>query len=934
MSIFGELSDTDSPLMEKGNINLFNRPVHQNKDGSISTVRSMSFNEDGKEILIPTISDEGQPLTSDQAIQLYHKTGKYLGKFDTIKEANRYAESLHEQQARLYKSNSLPPSSVFEDLASVNLPSQKSFITAIPPPGEAWKTRPKGEEGIYASPKKPLVEKGLQFLFGSLGEAVYHPLLTARKLAIEQKLGEPIFGERGSPLAMDIFSETVGNLPFFIAPETLLRGKLKKIALKRLEGMKKANLPKGAKWGEQLWDYLEPVRKKVSHLPVVPGATLQKTLGAKTLEELFIPASERMPFMARGSFSKHRFRSKQFMTALKEVSSRIANLDPLERIHVTKLFQDKPLPDNLSTEIREKILDTLQPLKDVSEAIGKKLKPVQEELVKDKLYEKMSEMFVTPGNTILKEITTQLPQQKLKSIKSTQKVLKGIIENPILSVDARATALSLHDMPVSTITELSKSFGEASKEILYDSLLKNTRAVSLKPKAGFVFSDMSKLKGLWIEKNTYDGLNELREASRPAGGKIWSGLQKYFITPWKVTRVVARPAAQYRNIFGNVILNDIMGSNPLPIYRLDVYVKALREMKAGSKGFKRFLNITGEDPGTFSNAELQPLITSLKYGSSMPEVFLNYFSKITRPFARFHQFNETWAKYSKFIWNKNKGLPDTEAALDAVKTTFDYTDTTIATKRARETIMPFATWQFKVFRQLPEAIVKHPIRVAKYVAIPAGITLAALNNLDIQPWEWKQIKKDLPDYIAKGEFFLMPWRDARGRLQLFNLTWFLPGIGDIAEQSTNITDPTRFIQNPIMTISADLLRNKSGIDQPIWNEWDDSKVKLGKALMHIYRQAMFTWFPGGIDWNTVYKAINNEPRASTIPQALAAQFGMKLQPVASKGLHWRRSRIEKAWRNQAIREMGRELHKSKGAQEAFEIRQKYLPIIRSMSDEQ
>lgn len=89
-------------MTEQGNIDIANRPTVHNADGSISTVRSITIEQDGKAVLIPTVSDDGKIMSNEDAIKTYKVTGKNLGVFSSEDAADKYASDLHTQQANMY----------------------------------------------------------------------------------------------------------------------------------------------------------------------------------------------------------------------------------------------------------------------------------------------------------------------------------------------------------------------------------------------------------------------------------------------------------------------------------------------------------------------------------------------------------------------------------------------------------------------------------------------------------------------------------------------------------------------------------------------------------------------------------------------------------------------------------------------------------------
>jgi hypothetical protein len=94
-------------MVEEGNLDIRNRPIVKNPNGSVSTERSFSDNFDGVEVLLPTVID-GKIVSREEAIDHYKKTGENLGKFKDAASADVYAENLHNRPDPRWQSGGGP----------------------------------------------------------------------------------------------------------------------------------------------------------------------------------------------------------------------------------------------------------------------------------------------------------------------------------------------------------------------------------------------------------------------------------------------------------------------------------------------------------------------------------------------------------------------------------------------------------------------------------------------------------------------------------------------------------------------------------------------------------------------------------------------------------------------------------------------------------
>jgi hypothetical protein len=414
------------------------------------------------------------------------------------------------------------------------------------------------------------------------------------------------------------------------------------------------------------------------------------------------------------------------------------------------------------------------------------------------------------------------------------------------------------------------------------------------------------LAGKWVHPAVHRDLMQMITAP----STVVKYMQK--VNGWiKANKTLRNPASHARNIESNYILRDAIGGQDFSSQML-YDVKALKDYKRGGVHFKeaREHGLFGTDYVTLdlSGLDLDSMnpfaADDISTAATFTQRLFDAAKKIDKNAAKWYALEDEIAKlgYYKYLREK-KGFNAKQAVDRTFEVIPDYSDVAPVVDWLRKNpIGPtFITFASKVFPAYTRALIKHPVRAGKYIALGEIARRFAAEMLKESEKDQQQEQANLPEYMRPKlggtfqPFAKLPVKDREGRSQFFDLTYLLP-IGDVGETSGFFGGPPEFSLGILPMTIMELGQNTSYFasnirNQPtsIWNANTDTlPQKVGKGLQHAGAQLLPSLTPGvGYGARRLQAAIEGRPNyygeKQSVPAAAAnALLGQKVVALDPK----------------------------------------------------
>ena len=176
----------------------------------------------------------------------------------------------------------------------------------------------------------------------------------------------------------------------------------------------------------------------------------------------------------------------------------------------------------------------------------------------------------------------------------------------------------------------------------------------------------------------------------------------------------------------------------------------------------------------------------------------------------------------------------------------------------------------------------------------------------------------------------MPWRDEQNRLQMLNLSYIIPGFGDISEIGA---DPSGWLLgNPWVGIGSAIKTKVKYGGAPLYYDQEEPSTKFAKTLAYVWEQMVPSWIPGGVDWNAMWKTVEGQEEAMTFWQQVGAASGFKLKPIDQIKMNKSRMMLDRIHQMEMGSQFKQDLKAARSNEELQEIFDRYSRLKEEMND--
>jgi len=402
------------------------------------------------------------------------------------------------------------------------------------------------------------------------------------------------------------------------------------------------------------------------------------------------------------------------------------------------------------------------------------------------------------------------------------------------------------------------------------------------------------LAGAFVKKPIADDLRPVMDVNTDRGKLLNTVLEieRQGMAAFKMGKVALNIPTACRNIVSNIIQNNMRG-RALAKIPGDI-VAACQSMKARDAHYEEAFGMGLFHTNWFVTEINDVLQEFRKIESGRIDQILSAVKNVAKYYGRIDDIS----KFAIFLQMRKAGAPIDKAAIEAMKWGMDYSLTSRSIKGLRQTIMPFATYQYKIAPLIAESLRKRPWVLAKFALIYPAAKLAAMALHDLDDDDWEDLEKQLPAYIKKsGSMMILPWKTDQDQWQWVNLEYYFPFGNMLAifrdAKALDSGEALRDlgISNPFLSMfytglsareDSPPLHAYSGI--PIYNELDPGWMKAAKYLEYMAN----TWLPGmltrqgalGYTGKAIAGGEDRWGREVSFGQALGRWFGFNIVSVS------------------------------------------------------